>query len=215
MNDNRVKQTKMIRDSFRELMKGVSTSIPGYVLAFDPVRQLAQVQVGVERVDINNASFTVPPIIEVPVCFIGGDYCVEYQIDPGCEGLIQFSQRCIDGWLQSGGIAANPIGRFHSMQDALFVPGFRSLPNALPDFQNDGIRLRNSTGDQFAWLKSDGSIAIENGAGHIRIAADGTVTINGATVTLGGDVQTAGGVSLDTHVHGGVTPGSGNTGVPA
>lgn len=214
MNDNRAKQTRMIRTVFRELLKDVCTCVPGHVLAFDPVRQLAQVQVGIQRVDINNASFTVPPIIEVPVCFPGGDFALEYQIDPGCEGLIHFSQRCVDGWLQSGGVAANPIGRFHNLQDALFMPGYRSLPNVLPDFQNNGIRLRNEAGDQFAWLKNDGSIAVENAAGHIRIAADGTVTINGATITPAGDVVSATGISLSTHVHGGVQSGGSNTGAP-
>jgi len=214
MNDNRAKQTRMIRTVFRELLKDVCTCVPGHVLAFDPVRQLAQVQVGIQRVDINNASFTVPPIIEVPVCFPGGDFALEYQIDPGCEGLIHFSQRCVDGWLQSGGVAANPIGRFHNLQDALFMPGYRSLPNVLPDFQNNGIRLRNEAGDQFAWLKNDGSIAVENAAGHIRIAADGTVTINGATITPAGDVVSATGISLSTHAHGGVQSGGSNTGAP-
>ena len=84
----------------------------------------------------------------------------------------------------------------------------------LPDFQNNGIRLRNEAGDQFAWLKNDGSIAVENAAGHIRIAADGTVTINGATITPAGDVVSATGVSLSTHVHGGVQSGGSNTGAP-
>ena len=207
MSDNRAQQAKLIRDSFREIMKGVCTSIPGHVLAFNPLTQMAQVQVGIERIDINGASFTVPPIIDVPVCFPGGDFAVEYQIDPGCEGQISFSQRCIDGWIQAGGVAANPIGRFHNMQDALFVPGFRSQPNVLPDFQNNGIRLRNRAGTQFAWLKNDGSIAVENGAGHIRIAVDGTVTINGAMITPSGDVISSTGISLDNHRTSGVTAG--------
>lgn len=214
MADDKVKQTKLVKDSFRELMKGVCTSIPGHVLTFDPLTQLAQIQVGVLRVDINGIEFSVPPIIDVPVYFPGGDYHAEYQIDPGCEGLIHFSQRCIDGWLQTGGIAANPIGRFHNLQDALFVPGFRSLPKALPSFQNNGVRLSSLDGTQFAWLKNDGSIFIENGAGHIRLGADGVVTINGAIIGLDGDVTTANGVSLDTHIHSGVQEGTGNTEEP-
>lgn len=218
VNRNRAKPTELLRRAFIEMMKGVCTSIPGHILTFDPDSQLAQVQVGIVRVDTNDAVFEVGPIIETPVYFPGGDYCVEYQIDPGCEGDILFSQRCVDGWIQSGGVAANPIGRFHDMQDAFFLPGFRSKPNALPDFQNNGVRLRNREGTQFAWLKNDGSIMIENGAGHIRMATDGTVTINGATIPLSGDVITAGGVSLDTHVHqGSPSAPSGpvsNTGAP-
>lgn len=198
---DKAKQTELLRSAFINMMKGVCTSIPGHILTFNPETQLAQVQVGIVRVDINDATFEVGPIIETPVYFPGGAFCVEYQIDPGCEGDILFSQRCIDGWIQSGGIAANPIGRFHNMQDAMFLPGFRSIPNALPDFQNNGIRLRNREGNQFAWLKNDGSIFIENGFGHVRLEANGTVKINGATVTTGGDVVSAGGVSLSNHAH--------------
>ena len=212
--EGRAKQAKLIRDAFREILKGVCTSLPGHVLTFDPVKQLAQVQPGVSRVDINGAEFTIPPIIEVPVYFPGGDYCVEYQIDSGCEGDILFSQRCIDGWVQSGGVAANPIGRFHNMQDAMFLPGFRSQPNVLPSFQNNGVRLRNKAGTQFVWLKNDNTISMENGSGSFKLLADGSFLINGLQITADGNVITAAGTNLNTHRHGGVTPGSGTSGVP-
>lgn len=212
--EGRTKQAKMMRDAFREVMKGVCTSLPGHVRTFDPVTQLAQVQPGILRVDINGAEFTIPPIIEVPVYFPGGDYCVEYQIDDGCEGDILFSQRCIDGWVQSGGVAANPIGRFHNMQDAMFLPGFRSKPNALPSFQNNGVRMRNKAGTQFVWLKNDNTISMQNGAGSFQLLADGSFLINGLKITPDGNVITAAGINLNTHRHSGVTPGSGTSGVP-
>lgn len=230
-SEGRAKQAKLIRDAFREILKGVCTSLPGNILTFDPNTQLAQVQPGIARVDINGAEFTIKPIIEVPVYFPGGDYCVEYQIDPGCEGDILFSQRCIDGWVQSGGVATNPIGRFHSMQDAMFLPGFRSQPNALPDFQNSGVRMRNRTGTQFVWLKNDNSISMDNGAakfdvladgttlmqngaGSFQLLADGSFLINGLKITPAGDVITAAGISLDKHRTTGVTFGNQISGVP-
>lgn len=201
------------------MMKNVATSSPGHILAFDPVTQLAQVQIGITRVDLSGATFEPPTIIETPVYFPGGDYHIEYQIDPGCEGDILFSQRCVDGWLQTGGVAANPIGRFHDPQDAFFLPGFRSMPNKLPSFQNNGVRLSNKAGTQFVWMKNDGSISMENGAGHIRLAASGIVTINGVTidtaslVTTTNDVK-AGTIFLKTHRHTGVTVGTGTSGTP-
>lgn len=213
-SEGRAKQARMVRDAFRECMKGVCTSIPGHVLTFDPDTQLAQVQPGIMRVDINGAEFKVPPIIEVPVYFPGGDYCIEYQIDPGCEGDILFSQRCIDGWIQSGGVAENPIGRFHNMQDAMFLPGFRSQPNVLPSFQNNGVRMRNKAGTQFVWLKNDNTISMQNGSGSFQLLADGSFLINGLKITVDGNVITAAGVNLNTHRHTGVTPGSGTSGVP-
>ena len=221
----------MIRDAFRELMKGVHTSVPGHILTFDPVTQLAQVQVGIVRVDINDAEFTLKPIIETPVYFPGGDYCVEYQIDPGCEGDILLSERCIDGWVQAGGVAANPIGRFHNLQDAMFLPGFRSRPNALPDFQNNGVRIRNRAGTQFVWLKNDNTVSMDNGVakfelhpdgttlmqngtGMFQLLADGSFLINGLKITPAGDVITATGISLNNHRTSGVTIGGQISGAP-
>lgn len=229
--EGRARNEKLIRNAFGELMKDVCTSVPGHVLTFDSLTQRAQVQIGILRVDVNDATFTIPPIVEVPVHFPGGDYCIEYQIDSGCEGDILFSQRCIDGWVQSGGVATNPRGRFHNMQDAMFLPGFRSQPNVLPDFQNNGVRMRNRAGTQFVWLKNDGSISMDNGvarfnvladgttlmqngAGSFQLQADGTFLINGLKITPDGNVITATGTNLNTHRHGGVTPGSGTSGVP-
>jgi len=206
MAHTRATQPQVLREAFREMMKGVATSSPGHILAFDPVTQLAQVQIGITRVDLNGATFEPPTIIETPVYFPGGDFHIEYQIDPGCEGDILFSQRCIDGWLQTGGVAANPIGRFHDPQDAFFLPGFRSLPNKLVAFQNNGVRLSNGDGTQFMWMKNDNTMAMENGSGHIRMAADGTVTINGVTINPSSLVTTpndvvAGTVHLKIHAH--------------
>lgn len=212
--EGRARNEKLIRGAFSELMKDVCTSIPGHVLTFDPLTQLAQVQIGILRVDVNDATFALKPIVEVPVHFPGGDYCVEYQIDFGCEGDILFSQRCIDGWVQSGGVATNPRGRFHSMQDAMFLPGFRSQPNALPDFQNNGVRLRNQAGTQFVWLKNDNTISMQNGAGSFELLADGSFLINGLKITPEGDVITASGISLDKHRTSGVTGGNQVSGVP-
>ena len=219
MAHDRARQPQVHREAFREMMKSVATSSPGHILAFDPVTQLAQVQIGIVRVDLNGATFDPPTIIETPVYFMGGNYHVEYQIDPGCEGDILFSQRCVDGWLQTGGVAANPIGRFHDSQDAFFLPGFRSLPNKLPAFQNNGIRLSNRDGTQFVWLKNDNTLVMENGVGHIRMDANGMVTINGVTidtaslVTTPNDVK-AGTVTLKTHIHTGVTSGNSTSGAP-
>ena len=218
MINNSQTSSGVMKTAFRELMKGVYTCVPGHVIVLTE-NQRAQVQIGITRVDINGAEFEVAPIIDVPVLFPGDDFAVEYQIDPGAEGVIFFSQRCTDGWKNTGGIAQNPIGRFHDLQDAFFIPGFRSMPNVLPSFANNGIRLRNKAGTQYAWLKNDGSIDIDNGAGHIRIAANGVVTINGVTFGTDSMVNTpndfqAGTIGLKTHRTSGVTTGSGISGAP-
>ena len=158
----RASLTELVKRTFTEMMKDVGTSIPGHITAFDAARQIAQVQIGIQRIDNNGNRFDPPPLIECPVYVAGGDYAVEIQIDPGCEGVILFSQRCIDAWVDTGGVANNPILRFHDFSDAYFLPGMRSQPNKLPSFQNNGIRMRNRSGDQSVWLKNDGTAHINS-----------------------------------------------------
>lgn len=213
-----------IQRAICEYMKGVYTAIPAHVVAFDPKTQMAQIELGVMRVDIDGVSSVPPPVIDVPVLFVGDGYVVETQIDVGCEGLALFSQRCIDGWLNIGGCAPNPLARFHDMTDALFIPGFRPMPRVISGFSNNGIKLRNAKGNQFAWLKNDGSISIENGKGHIRLSSDGVVTINGVTISVDSIVTaqkvvgkqdvTFAGISGKSHVHGGVERGNSTTNAP-
>lgn len=64
------------------------------------------------------------------------------------------------------------------------------------------------------WLKSDGSATLSNGAGYLTLEASGEVIINGATITTGGDVITAAGISLDGHTHPQANDSGGNTEQP-
>lgn len=206
-NDSkRASGSQVQRVAFSENMKSVYTSIPGHVLSFDPKTQRAQIQIGIQRFDIDGVAWVPAPIVDVPVAFPGDDFVVEYQIEPGCEGIVMFSQRCIDGWKQTGGTADNPAARFHHQQDAMFVPGIRSLPNVITNFSNNGMRLRNKDGSQYAWLKNDtslavgnskasvnigadGGISVFNGSGSIQLMPNGSVNINGAVIDQNGNIS--------------------------
>lgn len=172
-----------LQEIFREIAKDLGTSIAGHILAFDVDTQLAQVQIGVSSRDRKGSEIIPDPIIECPVHFSGGgDWSFEHKLVAGDEGLIIFSQRCLDGWIQTGGVANNPIARFHDKQDACFIPGVRSKPNAIKDFKNNGIRLRNADASVYHWLKDDGSIESVNGAGYVKLLSSGVVDINGFLV---------------------------------
>lgn len=72
------------------------------------------------------------------------------------------------------------------------------------------------------WLKSDGTVVIENASGGaIQMAPSGDVTINGVTIDAAGNISTPGDViaktlatpvSLSTHVHTSTAPGSATSG---
>ncbi|WP_033453595.1 Gp138 family membrane-puncturing spike protein [Bordetella bronchiseptica] len=226
----------LLRAAFRELMKGVCTSVPGHILTYDPGLQRAQVQVGIQVVSTSGFADGLPPVADVPVLFLGGtQFSMTHQINPGDEGLIVFSQRCVDGWKQTGGVATNPLTRFHDMHDAFFIPGFRPLPTRISGFANDGIRMQSRDGGRYVWIKQSGEIVadngearvrisaggevnIENGAGYIRLGVDGRVNINGAIINADGTIDapnvTFGGVSGNDHRHTNIQPGTGTSGGP-
>ncbi|ACG60381.1 gp59 putative baseplate protein [Iodobacter phage PhiPLPE] len=231
MTPQKVTQTDLMKTAFVEMMKDVCTSIPGHILAFTAGGQIAQVQIGIMRVDVNGQTFAPPPLIEVPVYFAGGSkFMIEHQLDPGDEGIVLFSQRCIDGWFNTGGVGENPIGRFHDYADAMFLPGMRSQPNAIKSFANNGIRMRDASGSSYIWLKNDGTGEIK--VSTLKIIGDvehtgsqktsGTIEAPNVKATTKAESPimsattslTVAGKEMGNHTHGGVQTGPNNTGVP-
>lgn len=222
-----ISRTDVLNTFFENFQKSLFTGTVGHILTFNPVTQRAQVQIGITRVDTLGYNIDPNPIGDVPVLFLGSDqFIFETEMSEGTEGLILFSQRSLDGWKQTGGIALNPSSRFHHMQDAIFVPGVRSLKTVFENFSNDGVKLRNKAGDQFFWLKKDGSIisqnskssitqnadgsaSMVNGKGNFNLKADGTVTVNGVTIDPSGNlimpsgstITDGNGVIIETHRH--------------
>ena len=172
-----------------KLKNSVRTTIPGYFLEFDPETQLATLQVGIQRLNINGETFTPPPIVRCPVCIYGGTGgIVEVEIVKGDEALIHFSMRCIDGWRTQGGVA--PLTRIERFReaDAFAVLAPRSQKKVITEYANDGIRVRSLDGTRYVWLKKDGTILIKSTE---------STFINNAEVTAEGNVITAGGTDLD------------------
>lgn len=232
----------LITTALREQKLGMFTAQVGHIVSFNASTQRAQVQPGVQRVDIDKTTHEPPIINDVPVLFIGGNAHVEFEVNPNDEGFILFMQRNIDGWKQTGGVAVNPTARVMQMQDCVFVHGVRSLPKVIQGFENDGIRMRHN--NAHVWVKSDGTIvtkndkvthtsnpdgsySVENSGGFMRLLPDGTAVINGMTIPPVGqgdasydgtikarEVQTNKGVKLGTHTHSGVESGPNNTGGP-
>lgn len=156
----------LLNHAMREWAKdNLKLSIPGYVTEFDPVKQIATVQIGVKRQQRNGNQYDPNPIPNVPVCFNGSStHTVEFKVSPGTEGLIEFSHRSIGNWIEQGGIAAPNSLVLFANADATFIPGIRSKAGAIPGFANDGIRIRAVDGSAHVWLK-------DSGAGEMKAAS--------------------------------------------
>ncbi|MCE2029301.1 Gp138 family membrane-puncturing spike protein [Sessilibacter corallicola] len=209
MNTKLIDPTELHRVVFLELIKDLNTSIVGHVKAFDPETQYVQFQPGInQRIDGEQVPHDI--LINVPVFIYGdSDYFIENQILPNTEGVVFFSQRCIDNWKNSGGLADNLIRGTHGFNDGMFFPGVRSQPNKISNHANDGIRLRNKSGNQFIWLKRDGGIQFSSSYTEFNT---GDFTVNANNFNVNADSFTHNNIDVgESHNHGGVDRGSGNT----
>lgn len=177
--------TQTISTCFYNLMKEVGTSVPAVVLSFDSAKQLAQIQIAIQGVAADGSALEQPPIIAVPVYFAGNsDFSIQHEVKAGDEGIAVFSQRCIDGFVTQGANQPNPVLRFHDFTDAMFLPGLRSSPNKISDFNADGIGIYKNDGSQKISIKSDGTI-------EITTTGAAAVDINGSKLLPGGIITCA------------------------
>jgi len=225
--------TKPIQIGVDSYLKTKFFCVPGHVVDFDPNEQMATVQIGIEK-QTPEGFETHPEIIMVPVGFAGDDVVFGHKVSPGTEGLIYFSQRGADNWKNSGGITPPSTMRKFDISDAFFDPKFRSLPNVIQGFKNDGAWMATKDGSHYFHLKSDGSIDVDvaetnwkTGAFNIESTdfnvTSPTSTFTGnltATETITGKAINAiqslvvAALNMLTHKHGGVSRGNQDTDGP-
>lgn len=208
--------SKMLRGIFGEYLKdNMRTSVPGHVLSFDPATQMAEVQIGLMLEDRLGSQQPRRPIIHVPVQFWGAaGGTLECRVASNTEGVLFFSQECIDSWVDQGGVAVKSEPRRFSINDAYFIPGVRSIPGAITDFSNDGIRLRSNDGSAYFWIHDDKTLEMDGVSLNVKCAANFEKPANFEQAVTTMTTITNQGVSIGLeHTHGGVMPGSGTSGV--
>lgn len=189
------------------------------------------------------SSLSLPLLVDVPVIFPrGGGVTLTFPVKSGDECLLVFSDRCIDFWWQNGGVQESVDSRMHDLSDAFAIVGPQSQAKKISGISTSAAQLRTDDGAAFIEL-DPGSHAVNvttsgkltasaQGGTEINspeIVLNGNVTINGnlsqgmgdggGTATMLGPVNvtndvSAGGISLQTHKHGGVETGGGQTGGP-
>ena len=123
----------------RELLSSLHCALPGIVTAFDPVTQTATVQPAMRsRLSGSSDTLLLPLIHDVPVFFPGSRHAaMTFPIEPGDECLLIFADSAIDRWFETGEAEAPDSTRHHDLSDAFAFVGFRSRPNALPEFPSE------------------------------------------------------------------------------
>lgn len=194
----------------------VNTTLPGTIVSYDAASRRAVVQITQPKMLADGTPLEAPKVASVPVVWptgAGGQAGLTIPLKAGDGLMLNFAQRSLEGWL-SGSDDAPDDPRQHDISDAVAVPGLAASgvsanPNDL-ELHFGPVKLR---------LKPDGGAVLETAGGNLTISADGVAAFTGPRVTVQGDVVvqgdvTAGTISLRNHVHTGVQPGGGFSGVP-
>lgn len=191
-------QTELLEQAKERAVMDVRVSMPARIVSFDPATKTAQVEIMLKMVDEDDAPVDYPPLTDCPCVFTrGGGFHVVHPYKAGDNGLVLFSDRCLDGWFESGQAAVPMDYRIHSMSDAYFIGGADNMTDVSP-IQSDAMFIGKD----------------DNSAG-LQINADGSVILKGTSFTIEPITNAAqvnvNGKPVDGHTHGGVQGGNSNT----
>lgn len=224
-----------VQEAVQGALPSIWTSMPGILQSFNPDAMTCEVQPAIQA-RVNNKDgtqkwVTLPVLVDVPVQFIGGGgFTLTMPMKKGDEGLINFSCRCIDAWWQNGGVQQQAEMRMHDLSDGFFIPGFRSQSRKLQNIDTENAQLRNEDGTESFTMAPTGitaksalKVTLEAPIIILKggVQVDGTVngiggggTVDFGTSTIKAADAQLGGKSFNSHKHGGVQTGSGQTGAP-
>lgn len=176
-----------------KILSGVHTCIPGEIVTFDGNKASVQPSLSATfKTNENGDKVQRLPIISgVPVIYPrwqnGG---VFFPLSKGDTGLVVFSERSLDEWLNGGGVVAPEDPRKFDLSDAIFLPGLVPLSQINTLYENDSLVLSHD-GNSIK-IKDDGKITAKCDEfiidGKLRVKNDATFeteTITGPTQIKG------------------------------
>lgn len=182
-------------------------------MRFNAEQQTVSLSVQVKQLLSDGKSVLIPPLVDVPVSYPkGGGFAVTFPLRAGDEGIAIFSERCIDGWFQSGN-ASEPLDyRLHDLSDAMFIPGISALPHTVKNFFTDGLSLQTLEGNTFIRITAE-KISIKGDIEHIGDSTQIGSFHSTGVISSDTDISAAG-ISGKSHTHSGVESGNKKTGGP-
>jgi hypothetical protein len=158
------------------IMTGVKTGLinarvagPAKVVKFNSALQRVDVQLTIQQI-INGENVSHTVLFDLPLVFpTAGGFSITFPVSIDDEVLILYSDRCIDGWLESGEVSRQITHRAHDISDGFAIVGVKSEPNAIQGYSEDHLEIRDDSGNQAIRLNSDGKIEIETNGQDVII----------------------------------------------
>ena len=231
LNERSPTQLQIIKDAANAAMANLWTCLPCEVLEYDAGAVTVNVQplikIPVYLPDGEVETVELPMLLDVPVMFpCAGGFTITHPIQKGDECLVNFADRNIDLWWQSGGIQ-NPFDtRKHDLSDgfAFFRP--QSQAKKISGISTTDLEIRNDSNTCKIQIKPNGEIHFIGAKSvfHHPVEMQQTLSVTGASTlqstlavtgksTMQGGAN-IGGIEFGSHKHGGVQSGGSDSGDP-
>ena len=224
--------TEAIGLQFDRMAGQIRCAMPGVVVQFYPETQTADVQPAIKmKVNLGDGvkQVQLPVINNVPMVLpFAQSYglLLTLPIKEGDECLLIFGDRSIDNFAQKGGVQPTVFTasedtttpRSHHLSDAICIPGIISNPQAVPDYNEKNIELRDRERKQYIslgtapegititdgtaiWNMKGGKVTLnapagieETSQGPIKQTTTAPQTIIGSNISIDGNNPAGGGV---------------------
>lgn len=175
---------KLLQTAVDGKLCDVHTSMPGIVKSYDRATQTAKIQPSLKRKYTDGRIVDLPIINKVPVMFprSKGKF-VHFDLEPGDEVTLIFSERSLDTWKERGGqVSPDDPRKFH-LSDAKAYPGGSSIPNKFtPNGAEGSIEMTN--GENHIVIEKDGKTVLKNSGGLIEMSSAGKFKVTNNTEEL-------------------------------
>ncbi|MFC0709005.1 Gp138 family membrane-puncturing spike protein [Azorhizophilus paspali] len=191
----------------RWLRDKVDDMLPARVVSYDDATNRATVQPMVMVGMTDGSALARPNVASVPVFrYGGGGFFIRFPLRPGDLGWIKANDRDVSLYLQAQQQTRPNTRRSHSFSDGIFFPDtLRQW--AIAGGDADALVIQSLDGQTVVALRQD-ALHLRQGTSQIAVTA--------SAVDITAPLLRHNGVNIGaTHVHGGVTAGGANTGVPA
>ncbi len=219
LNERAPDQLQIIREAVNAALANLWTALPCEVVEYDSEAVTVNVQplikIPVHLPDGEIETVELPMLLDVPVMFpCAGGFTITHPIKKGDECLVNFADRNIDLWWQSGGIQ-NPFDtRKHDLSDgfAFFRP--QSQAKKIKNISTADLEIRNDENTCKIQITPSGVINFHGTKSvfHHPVEMKSTLTVDGIIKSLSDVLAKT--ISLFGHKHGGIQSGGGDTQVP-
>lgn len=219
LNERSPTQLQIIKSAVNAALANLWTALPCEVVEYNSDAVTVNVQpcikIPVHLPDGEIETVELPMLLDVPVMFpCAGGFTITHPINVGDECLVNFADRNIDVWWQSGGIQ-NPFDtRKHDLSDgfAFFRP--QSQAKKISGISKTDLEIRNDAGTCKIQVTPSGEIHFvgTKSVFHHPVEMKSTLTVEGVIESLSDVLAKT--VSLFSHKHGGVQGGGSDTSNP-